>query len=228
MIGLLWLGVAAAHLPAVGPQPGHTLRVDLAAGRVDLRYRLEVVEGTPEPALVVWANGVALPAEWRAEPAVAPEPGWVAAEWSARVTGVNPPAELRVENHTLPDQPALFLTAVTVDGGLVVESSTLARVRDGNLRDNVEGAWIRDPAARTLVVAYREAEAGERGATGALPNRMAGMLAATSGGNEGPAKSGSAAVGWAVGVAAAGAFACIRMATKRRLFRPDNTDNYTG
>jgi hypothetical protein len=83
---------------------------------------------------------------------------------------------LGIRNGNFPDELAFFATSMTLAGDLIAEETSLLRVKDGQLRDNWHGAWLRDETAREPWVKIRPAQFWET-ATGpeALPKRMAGV-----------------------------------------------------
>lgn len=85
---------------------------------------------------------------------------------------------LRVSNGNFPDEGCYFDTELSLGPGLVVTDTSLAKVRDGKVRDNKNGAWVRDEAARELTASVRAARPWEDAAgTAPLPQRMAGAMA---------------------------------------------------
>ena len=83
---------------------------------------------------------------------------------------------LEVTNGNFPDEDCFFATSVTVPGNLVVTGTSLARVKDGLLRDSTHGAWTRRDDARELSISLRPAGFWERReGEFTLPERMAGL-----------------------------------------------------
>ncbi|MFZ5478799.1 MAG: hypothetical protein ACOZNI_18650 [Myxococcota bacterium] len=82
-----------------------------------------------------------------------------------------------LRNGNYPDDEAYYATEVRVSGDLVVTASSLARVREGRLRDNRHGAWQREEAGREPSVTVRPARWWERrDGRFPMPERMEGLV----------------------------------------------------
>lgn len=178
------------------------LRLDLAylaevpAIRIQAEARpMGLLPGAPTPPdalerytarrLDELTGGVA--ASWNGEPvalAAAPveaaitegEGGFVDFHVAKVATLPGDEGELRLVNRNFPDEGGYFATYVQLDGGLVVTSSSLAQVKDGHLKNNKHGAWLRDESFRESTVAVRPATFWEeRDTPASLPERMAGL-----------------------------------------------------
>jgi hypothetical protein len=110
------------------------------------------------------------------DPARAVERNFVELHVAAEAPLPSPSGTLGVRIGNFPDDPCYFATEVTLAGDLVVESSNLATVRAGRLRDNRHGAWLRDESGREPSLTIRPARWWEVAATDQpLPQRMAGL-----------------------------------------------------
>lgn len=93
------------------------------------------------------------------------------------------PAEggrLALRNGNYPDEPSFFATSVTLDPAWVAESTSLLKVRDGRIRDNWHGAWVRDETGREPWVELRRAGPFvAKGAARPLPEAMAELQGAS-------------------------------------------------
>ncbi len=98
-------------------------------------------------------------------------------EFHARGTAtVTTPGTLSVSNGNYPDELSYFANTVHIDGGLVATRTSLLKVVNGRLKDNVHGAWMKLESAREFLVEVRGARAWERGEEAPLPARLAGMI----------------------------------------------------
>lgn len=204
---MLLLGLAFAHPFGSSPgqgEPGsgvvgQRLRIEVTGDSVQIEYVAEV------PAMRVYREAKAVGADatyaarrieelrdavrasWEGEalrlepveipsPARAGEGGFL--EFHARGrAAVRLPGRLHVRNGNFPDESSYFMTTVTLGPGLVAERSTLLTVKDGRPRDNRNGAWRRDEAAREVEVELRRARPWEEaGGEAPIAVRSAGAL----------------------------------------------------
>lgn len=98
-------------------------------------------------------------------------------EFHARgAAAISPSGTLRISNGNYPDEISYFANTVYLAGDLVATASSLLRVVNGKLKDNVHGAWVKVESAREFSVTIRPAHGWEVGDEGTLPTRMEGML----------------------------------------------------
>lgn len=173
----LRIGPDSVELAYVAEVPGVTLYrearedggPDFLARRLD-----ELADGVS----LTW-NGAALPTERVDVPEAARsvEAAYVELTVRERASLPSPSGELGVRIANFPDETCYFATEAEVSGALVVEATTLARVRDGRLRDNRHGAWQKDEVGREPRFTLRPATTWERrdGWAG-MPERMAGIV----------------------------------------------------
>ncbi len=179
---------------------GHRVELIVGADAVDLRYVAEVPErrvleearasggpGYGERLLATLSDGVRLTwdgAELPATPVPVPdgvkagEPGFLdfVVAWHAALPGQT--GTLGVRNGNFPDVDGFFATSVTLDGGLLAEGTSLLKVKQGRIRDNWHGAWVKDESSREPWVTIRPASWSERAeAPAPLPQRMIGLAA---------------------------------------------------
>lgn len=177
---------------------GHRVALTVGAEEVELRYVAEVPErrvleearasaapGYGEQLLASLADGVRL--TWDGEPlsatriAVADgvkggEKGFLDFTVSWRATLPDDSGTLGVRNGNFPDVEGFFATSVTLDGTLLAEETSLLKVKDGRIRDNWHGAWVKDESAREPWVRIRPAGLFERAdEPSPLPQRMSGI-----------------------------------------------------
>ena len=203
---LLLLPLAVAHPGSAAGAPealrdylGHRVALVVGADSVELRYVAELPErrilaearasdapGYGERVLdslagelkLTW-DGAPLPATRVAvaEPVKAGDGGFLdfAVAWRAPLPGTA--GKLGVRNGNYPDDPGFFATEVTLDGRWMVDTTSLLRVKDGRLRDNWHGAWVKDENAREPWITLRPASTWERVDTPEpLPRRMTGIV----------------------------------------------------
>ncbi len=177
---------------------GHRVALVVTADAVDLRYVAEVPErrvleearSATDPGYgkrlleslagevkLTW-DGALLPAtRVPIEDAVtAGDGGFLdfAVAWHAALPG--PRGRLGVRNGNYPGDPGFFATEVTLDGRWMADATSLLRVKDGRLRDNWHGAWVKNEEAREPWIELREAGFFERAsAPEPLPRRMTGV-----------------------------------------------------
>lgn len=184
---------------------GHRIELAVGADDIEVRYIAEVPErrvleaaratGAPgygEQLLASLADGVDLTWDGAPLPATAivvldgvkgGEQGFLDFTVAWRAALPSPPrGTIGVRNGNFPDVDGFFATSITLDATLLAEETSLLKVKQGRLRDNWHGAWVKDEAAREPWVKIRPAGFLE-GASGSLPlpQRMAGLA-----GNEPP------------------------------------------
>lgn len=205
-LALLFVPLAHAH-PATSGVPGATrdvigqrLEVRLLPAEVEVEYVAEVpqrrvwAEAKADGAASGWADarleelaggltvlwdGAPLATEAIAleDPARAGENGFVELRVARRAALPDDEGTLSLRNANFPDERCFFATEVEVSGALVVTETSLLRVKDGRLRDNRHGAWVREEAAREPKVTVRRATLFERAeGTSPLPTRMQGIV----------------------------------------------------
>ncbi|MDP2312557.1 MAG: hypothetical protein Q8P41_06595 [Pseudomonadota bacterium] len=177
---------------------GHRIELTVGATEVEIRYIAEVPErrvleearatGAPgygEKLLASLTDGVALTWDGAvlpstpvpvAEPVAGGEKGFldfVVVRHAVRAAGRG---TLGVRNGNFPDVDGFFATSVTLDGSLLAEETSLLKVKQGRIRDNWHGAWLKDESGREPWVRVRPAGWGQSSPTPApLPQRMAGL-----------------------------------------------------
>lgn len=135
--------------------------------------KLEELKG----GLVVHHDGALVPLEWQSLPDAARtgESGFIELHLLGSVARAIPRGRVTVRNANFPDEPGFHATYVWVAGDRVVTATSLFRVKEGRLRGNTHGAWVRDEAAREPWVEVREAWFWEKGDDGSAPERAAGL-----------------------------------------------------
>jgi hypothetical protein len=175
------VGTAAAHPEAAAL--GLKTRMSLHPDHVELLLLVEIPsarlaieakeEGFPEKKLQELRDSLwlrldgerlsltAVPVEHPVRESA--EPGM--AEIEVRVSGPLPKADgdLSLEVGAYPTDNALVATAVDVDGSRVIPQTTLVEQKDGELRNNRNGQWLRDEDARRTILSFRPAGVLERG-----------------------------------------------------------------
>ncbi len=184
-------GHAAGANPTGPAVLGQRLDVEVAGDTLTLVYLAEVPlrrlleEGNPQtaPQAMLPRLAGAVTVRWEDVPlAVQWGPGTAAPGLSGfydlQVTGTAtlPAAAgtVRLRNGNFPDEPSFFATAVTIPGDRVVTATDLARVKDGRVRYNRHGAWLKDESAREPWFTLRPAHGWEVADAGPLPERLAG------------------------------------------------------
>jgi hypothetical protein len=178
---------------------GHRVSLTVGAHDVELRYVAEVPErrvleearasGAPgygEQLLASLTDGVRLTWDGAPLPATAlvvsdgvkgGEPGFLDFTVAMRAPLPSDSGTLGVRNGNFPDVDGFFATSVTLDGTLVAEETSLLKVKQGRIRDNWHGAWVKDESAREPWVKIRPAGFLEgASAPEPLPQRMAGIV----------------------------------------------------
>ena len=195
----MWSGIGWAH-PSAGDPVANPwaagvgmrtmLRVERAALEATLiaeipqaRYAAEGA-GDPEAfrrgllaGLWLFRDGERL--AWAPQPVEAPiQPSREAGITEVTVRGRSELAGggmIRLENANYPDVSCLVATAVEVYGSWVVAETTLLKVQGGQVRQNRNGAWLRDEEGRRVDLVLRGAGIWERGAgMSSLTERMEG------------------------------------------------------
>lgn len=152
--------VLAEAREATAPGYGERL-LDTLAGEVKLTW-----DGAPLPATRVPI----------ADAVKAGDGGFLdfAVSWKADLPGTT--GTLGVRNGNYPEDPGFFATSVTLGGGWMADETSLLKVRNGRLRDNWHGAWVKDESAREPWVKIRPALFFERASEPQpLPKRMTGL-----------------------------------------------------
>ncbi len=199
---VLFVALAFAH-PGSGSSVaserdviGHRLAIAVGANEVRVDYVAEVPErrvladAREEPEYgkkllaqlgdnvkITW-NGEILPATPVAvtDAVKAGEGGFLDFANAWTVTLPSHTGKLGIRNGNFPGEPGFFATSVTLDGSVLGTATSLLKVRDGRIRDNWHGAWVRDEAAREPWVELRPAGWFERvDAPEPLPRRMVGL-----------------------------------------------------
>lgn len=172
----LTVGVDAVDLRYVAEVPEkRVLEEARAAGRPG--YGTELLETLAAGVDLTW-NGAELPATRVVldEPVAAGENRYLDFAVALHATLPEGAGTLGVRNGNYPEEPSFFATSVRLGAGVVAEESSLLRVRDGRIRDNWHGAWVKDEKAREPWVRIRPAGLFEAaGETRPLPEAMAGV-----------------------------------------------------
>lgn len=193
------LGASGAADPN-GGMPGQRIELRVADGALRVDYYAEVAalrlykeakaEGASGPS---WAMGRAesyrsgVKARWNGETlgltAVPVEPaadlkntGYVEFHIAATAALPAPGGELEVRMDNYPDEPCYYAASAVIGGELVVAGTSLGRVYDGHLRDNLHGAWRRSDAGRVTSLTLRPTRPWENDDAGPLPERMEGLV----------------------------------------------------
>lgn len=151
----------------------------LADAREEPEYGKKLLAQLGDNVKITW-NGEILPAIPAAvdDPVKAGEGGFLdfANAWTVALPATT--GKLGIRNGNYPGEPGFFATSVTLDGSLLGTATSLLKVKNGRIRDNWHGAWVRDETAREPWIELRPATFFERG-SGAepLPRRMAGLEA---------------------------------------------------
>lgn len=193
------LGAAGAADPN-GGMPGQRIELRVADGQLRVDYYAEVAalrlykearaEGASGPTwamsraetyrsgLKVRWNGETLPlGPVPVEPAAdLKETGYVEFHVAATGTLPGPEGELEVRMDNYPEEACYYAASATVGGDLVVSGTSLARVYEGRLRDNLHGAWRRSDGARVTRLTFRPTRLWESEEPGPLPERMEGLV----------------------------------------------------
>ncbi|MDP2308852.1 MAG: hypothetical protein Q8P18_22715 [Pseudomonadota bacterium] len=177
---------------------GHRMELIVGADEVELRYTAEVPErrvleearatpGYGQQLLSSLADGVRLTWDGAPLPSTAivvpdgvkgGEKGFL--DFTVALRAPFPDdgrhGTIGVRNGNFPDVDGFFATSVTLDATLLAEETSLLKVKQGRIRDNWHGAWVKDEAAREPWVKIRPAGLLERGSGPLpLPQRMAGV-----------------------------------------------------
>lgn len=203
---VLLVSLGMAHPLTVGPAEAHperaalglSLRTEISPDSVQLTLTVEIPvarlalesqePGFPDAKLrelqdSIWIRldgerlpNEVLPVEQPVRPAGS-EAG--TAEISVRLRAALPrnSGVLTIENGAYPTDSAIYLVGVTVSNELVVVGTSLAQWNGNTLKNNRNGAWIRDEDARRTTVQIRPASFWERsGGSAPITERLEGRL----------------------------------------------------
>jgi hypothetical protein len=193
------LGAAGAADPN-GGMPGQRIELRVEGGALRVDYYAEVAalrlykearaEGASGPS---WAmsraeslrsgvkvrwNGETLPLEPVPveQAAELKETGYVEfhVAGSAALPANEGTLEVRMDNY--PDEASYYAASASIGGEFVVAETSLGRVHDGRLRDNLHGAWRRSDGARLTSIRLRPTRPWEDASAGPLPERLDGLV----------------------------------------------------
>jgi hypothetical protein len=163
-------------LDYVAEIPGARLYQEASAAN-DPRYPEHLAASLAGGVGLAW-NGASLPMTDEAVTPVATEGdrGFVDLHLRRLTTLPGDDGEVKLLNRNYPEDASLFATWVQLPGSLVVGESTLVQVRDGILRKNRHGAWLKGADDREPSFRLRPAGVFERReGLFSLPERMAGL-----------------------------------------------------
>jgi len=172
----LTVGADAVDVSYVAELPERRV-LEEARGATGAGYATRLLEGLRGEVKITW-DGAPLPATpvAIAEPVKPGDGGFLefTVGWRATLPGDH--GRLGVRNGNYPEDPGFYATSITLDGRWVADATSLLSVKNGRVRDNWHGAWVKDERGREPWVDLRPAGFLERAAGPApLPERMAGV-----------------------------------------------------